>query len=397
MLSMNAIRPTPAPTTSPTRTARALRLRHAARNGPLDLVLGKDADMRLARGLNALASSFYLSWLAALWWVCIPTGLISAKVGEILMQQLALAIAVFYPLVRSGVTRKWSDAALLNPQMLWASAAVIMGYAAAPQLRAEALETLVLIQVFGFLYLKPAAVRWLGAATIAMLLGMLTLMVRRHSPSFNFTDEVLRIGTACVVIGLMSWQSGHFADLRDEVSRKRRALKQALDNAKQISLHDTLTGLPNRQYLQERIEAERERAARSGSHFSVALLDLDHFKQVNDTYGHHVGDEVLIAFAKAARKALRETDLLGRWGGEEFVVLMMDTAPAPVGTGALERIRVALGKVIASKHATTLRVRFSAGMACSRPGETLEQIMTRADKALYEAKSGGRNRTCVDA
>jgi diguanylate cyclase len=391
-----AVPATPAPRAPDSKLAiQAKRWRHKALQWPGNLIAGTDPKMRLARGLCFLVMCLYLVWMAALYWVALPSGLLPMWLGHILLQQQAIAALAFYPLVRSGLTRKWSDPALVIPQMMWTSAAAIVTYAGAPSLRSVALETLCLIQVFGFVGLRPVAARWLGALSIAMLLGMTVLMVRRHTPLFDWHAEILPILASCGIIGLFSWMSARFAGVRQQVSRKRRALKAAMDSAKLVSLHDTLTGLPNRQFLQERIESELKRAARTSSRFSVALLDLDHFKQVNDTHGHHVGDEVLITFAKTARKSLRETDVIGRWGGEEFVMLLLDTDPAPLGLTGLDRIRAVLAHTVASKQASTLRVRFSAGLTCSRAGETLEQLMERADKALYEAKSSGRNRTCI--
>jgi diguanylate cyclase (GGDEF)-like protein len=129
----------------------------------------------------------------------------------------------------------------------------------------------------------------------------------------------------------------------------------------------------------------------------VALLDLDHFKQVNDQHGHRVGDEVLVRFAMVAREVLRQTDLIGRWGGEEFMVLLPDTDPAQLGLIGLDRLRERLARTQVSGAAADLRVRFSAGIACAVTGETTEQLMARADQALYQAKAAGRDRCQIAA
>lgn len=360
-----------------------------------DLILGQDPRLRLPTGMCFLAACLYMTWFAVIYFVGMPTGLIPPWLGHMLMTQSVVATLSFYPLIRSGLTRHWSDPAIAMPQMLWTSAAVILGYATVEATRPVALQTLCLIQVFGFLSLKPRGARWMGGITITMLLTMLITMASHPSSQFDVRIEVLKIGAACFIISLLAWQSGRFARLRQRVSAEKRELRGALTEIKRITSHDALTGLPNRQLMQERIEAERERAARTGSHFSVALLDLDHFKLVNDTHGHQIGDEVLIRFAEVARKALRETDLIGRWGGEEFVVLMLDTDPAPLGLIGLERVRTMLAATQVSREVPPLRVRFSAGITCSSINETLEQLVGRSDKALYEAKAKGRNQTCI--
>ena len=362
-----------------------------------ELIAGTDPKMRLTNGVCFLAACLYLAWCAVIYFWGVPAGLLPAWLGHALMAQELAATLIFYPLVRSGFTRDWEDPGLVVPQVLWTTLAVIIGYAAVESVRPVNLQTLCLIQIFGFLSLKPREARWMGGLTIAMLLGMLAFMSAQQVPSFDPRDETLKIGASCFIMALLSWQSGNFAELRRRISADKRILKRALEDVRRITLQDVLTGLPNRQYMQDRIEAELDRARRTGSHFSLALLDLDHFKQVNDAHGHQVGDDVLISFGQVARRALRETDLIGRWGGEEFVVLMVDTDPAPLGVIGLQRLRTFLDSSTMSPRQPLLRVKFSAGITCSSTNETLEQLMDRADKALYEAKAGGRNRTVIGA
>jgi diguanylate cyclase (GGDEF)-like protein len=129
----------------------------------------------------------------------------------------------------------------------------------------------------------------------------------------------------------------------------------------------------------------------SGHSFSVAMIDLDHFKFVNDAHGHAVGDEVLQGFARCARQVLRDTDLIARWGGEEFVILMLDTSPADMASIALTRLSKVLQGMQVSQQVPDLRITFSAGYAMWQQGETIDHLMSRADKALYQAKNGGRD------
>lgn len=360
-----------------------------------DLIVGTDPKTRMAAGLCFVVACIYMTWCAVIYFVALPGGLLPEWLAQVFMSQQILATLIFYPLVRSGLTRQWSDPGMVVVQILWTSLEATLSYALVPTTRPVILQTLCLIQVFGFVSLKPQAARWTGGLTITMLLGMLAIMSQRPSPDFDTLVASMQVSTSCFIIALLAWQSSNFGDFRQRVSANKRALRTALEEVKRITLQDALTGLPNRQYMQERIESERVRALRTGSHFSVALLDLDHFKQINDQHGHQVGDEVLNSFAQTARQALRETDLIGRWGGEEFVVLMLDTAPSPLGLTGLERVRTMLQDKVVSQQVPSLRVRFSAGITFSAAGETLEQLMARADKALYEAKSSGRDRTCL--
>jgi diguanylate cyclase (GGDEF)-like protein len=159
-----------------------------------------------------------------------------------------------------------------------------------------------------------------------------------------------------------------------------------------LAYTDTLTSLPNRRRLYEDVYRLIALAERYGQEFCVCLFDLDHFKRLNDTHGHLVGDQVLQEVAQVARLHLRAADLFGRWGGEEFVVLLPQTRLSDAQT-ALERVRLALHTIaLPNVHAVTA----SFGIAAYLPGDTSESLLHRADQALYLAKTTGRNRIVVD-
>jgi len=159
-----------------------------------------------------------------------------------------------------------------------------------------------------------------------------------------------------------------------------------------LAYTDTLTSLPNRRRLYEDVYRLIALAERYGQEFCVCLFDLDHFKRLNDTHGRLVGDQVLQEVAQVARLHLRAADLFGRWGGEEFVVLLPQTRLSDAQT-ALERVRLALHTIaLPNVHAVTA----SFGIAAYLPGDTRESLLHRADQALYLAKTTGRNRIVVD-
>jgi len=152
---------------------------------------------------------------------------------------------------------------------------------------------------------------------------------------------------------------------------------------------DELTSLVNRRRMHEVLEAE-ERRQSDGRGTCIALLDIDFFKQVNDRYGHAAGDAVLRSFSNTARACLRANDVLARWGGEEFLLLLPDAAPEDARS-VLERMaeRVHDMKVAGLQER---RISFSAGLATRRAGEPFADAIHRADKALYQAKEAGRDR-----
>lgn len=175
-------------------------------------------------------------------------------------------------------------------------------------------------------------------------------------------------------------------------SRHRRQLQR-------LANEDNLTGVPNRGYTARLAKAALQTALAHNQPLTVALLDFDHFKEVNDKWGHAAGDYVLREFARLGRNALRATDVLGRWGGEEFLLILPDTT---LGSAlcTIERLRLlALGIVIpqADRIQSQQRVTFSAGLATTAEGaRTLDEIVARADAALYEAKDAGRDMVRVD-
>jgi diguanylate cyclase (GGDEF)-like protein len=161
-----------------------------------------------------------------------------------------------------------------------------------------------------------------------------------------------------------------------------------------IATIDSLTGIFNRGHFMALLAREQQRADRYGTSFAFLMLDIDHFKRVNDTYGHPVGDEALKAMAEAASKFLRPTDTIGRFGGEEFVVLLPHTDEAGA-VRAAERIRESVAQVVVPAAGPEMRLTVSVGATTYVRKTRLDQLLAGADRALYVAKAGGRNRVCV--
>jgi diguanylate cyclase (GGDEF)-like protein len=176
--------------------------------------------------------------------------------------------------------------------------------------------------------------------------------------------------------------------------RRTLALTAALQRR---ATTDALTGLANRRHLMAAIDTEVRRARRTGRALSLAILDIDHFKRINDAHGHPGGDSVLREIAALLRETTRETDLLGRIGGEEFAVLMPETDRAQAER-ACERLREAVaGRTIALAAGVTARVTISTGVALLSAEEAGDDLVARADGALYAAKAGGRNQVRLAA
>jgi diguanylate cyclase (GGDEF)-like protein len=156
--------------------------------------------------------------------------------------------------------------------------------------------------------------------------------------------------------------------------------------------HDSLTGLWNRRMVLEQLGQELRRAARHGRPIAVAMADLDNFKEINDRYGHAVGDAALVGAAECMRSALRDYDFLARFGGEEFLVILPECQPGQALEIA-ERVRAAVEAKPVRAHDLALRVTTSIGVGCGiTTGEEAQALIQTADEAMYRAKAGGRNR-----
>ncbi len=189
------------------------------------------------------------------------------------------------------------------------------------------------------------------------------------------------------------------ARIRTQVRRKRYQdrLRANYRESLSMALTDGLTGLYNRRYFDAHFESQLRHAASSGKPITVMMIDIDYFKPVNDTYGHDVGDEVLVEVARRMTGRVRNFDMVARYGGEEFVVVMPDAGEdiaAHVGE-RLRRVVAAAPVVVSSDHVDTIDVTISIGYAVGRGSAADKSLLKKADQALYEAKGAGRNRVCV--
>lgn len=183
-------------------------------------------------------------------------------------------------------------------------------------------------------------------------------------------------------------------DVTHEAVSKRR-FESANAQLQQMSRTDGLTGLFNRRYWEEQCEFEYKRSMRTGQDTSLVILDIDHFKKINDNYGHPAGDQVIKTMAKIITTAVRETDIAGRYGGEEFTVILPDT-DAKSAKLVAERIRKLTERLPVEYEGQAINFTVSVGIAMLDPSYGSHLIwLDRADKGLYEAKETGRNRTVM--
>jgi diguanylate cyclase (GGDEF)-like protein len=181
--------------------------------------------------------------------------------------------------------------------------------------------------------------------------------------------------------------------LQDELDAKNRELEVVNKRLRKLSITDGLTELFNHRHVHELLRDEFERTRRSGEPLGVVMFDLDRFKKVNDTYGHPTGDVILYETARILRETAREIDMVGRYGGEEFIALLPNSDEAEAAAFA-ERVRLAVEGHLYRDESNEIRMTCSSGVASfpDSGADSPEDLLKRADEALYAAKEGGRNR-----
>jgi len=211
----------------------------------------------------------------------------------------------------------------------------------------------------------------------------------------NIVDELMS-DTRAMQVDMLRYRD-EMVEARQQAEQaetKVRLLEAELEQVSEQVSQDQLTGALNRRGLEDAMKREMARAQRTNKPLSLAVLDLDNFKQLNDTHGHQAGDEALIHLIKVIKKALRPTDIVARYGGEEFVVLFCDT-PLDQALEVTKRLQRELTRRFFLHNNERLLITFSAGVSLWNPGDSQEIAFARADKAMYQAKLQGKNRVVV--
>ena len=341
--------------------------------------------MAASYGLDALLLCGYAALGAAPW----------ALPAAYLVAGLSLT-ALFFGIFQGNWPERLRDHHMVVEQMT-AHCVLLIGFALwAPPVGVPLLMVIFVVFAFGSLRMKY---RQTVVASVAMALAMaIALAALGEGIAMPFGSPPERALSAfwfLAVLTRIAYLGQYAGNLRRLLNDQRARLTVALDDVERLANRDELTGAMNRRAIMRLVGEERDRMHRTAQPFAVALLDVDLFKRVNDEHGHLVGDEVLRRFSDAAAGAIRAVDRLGRFGGEEFLVLMPATVSEEAAVAATDRIRSALKQVDWSPLDCGLGVTVSAGVAVARQGDTVEALIGRADVALYTAKREGRD--CVRA
>ena len=358
----------------------------------LPSLLGQDPLVRSQVAAVLFSSATYVAY----------GGISAAQVALGLMKrQDAIAFVVFgvlinllfYVAVRSGKVATGRDPGLARTQLVVGIALMYAGYAAIGPAATGLLVVMASHVVYSMFSMSPRQVWLMVGSTMAGLVVTMVACGMARPERYDTAVQVSGLLYATLVMPLIALLAYRVTAMTTRLKEQHAQLETALAKLQELATRDELTRTHNRRHMTELLRIQQSQHARLGATMTLALIDLDHFKQVNDQHGHAVGDEVLRGFAQVATRHLRAADLLARWGGEEFLVLMPQTTQGE-GMAGLDRLQQLLAATAAEVMPKGLRVSFSAGVTEVTAHEPIDQAIERADQAMYRAKTRGRAR-CV--
>jgi diguanylate cyclase (GGDEF)-like protein len=272
---------------------------------------------------------------------------------------------------------------------LWCNLGVVVTAALVPHL----LRLLLLVvPLFGVLHAALHLDRK-QMLTIGLITWLAYVVSVAALAFFSSTDPefegLLAVAFTCM-LAAMTVMASEVTALRTAFERRRDRLNEAMEQLADLAMRDELTGLYNRRYIMDVLERQKALADRGHISFTLCYCDLDHFKRINDRYGHQTGDQVLRDFARVAESVVRSADFVARLGGEEFLLVLVGADDETAGRVA-QRLCERTKFLAVIQEAPELRLTVSVGVASFRRGERVEDVIQHADRALYEAKSQGRD------
>ena len=318
-------------------------------------------------------------------------GTIPMSVPATILLMATVFNLIFFGGIVSGLTLRFRDPSITGVQVTAACGINLAGILLAPEITYMFLLNLFVPLAYAVLHFsrREFLLAWI-LLSLATSYVLWAVGGRAGIALETDAERMILPAVIALVLGRFVAINAEVSRLRARLHQKNKALAAATTRLSEMATHDDLTGIWNRRMFMTALRDEHLRAMRTGSGFCVAIVDLDKFKQINDRFGHLTGDAALTKTAFLLRETIRATDRVARFGGEEFVVLLVDIDRSSLPI-VLERVRLAVEKHDWNEIASGLRVTISTGVSAWEPGENVEQALKRADEALYEAKESGRN------
>jgi len=297
----------------------------------------------------------------------------------------------FTIILYTGLNKKFSDPSLTVPQIIWGTSFVLTITYLLDEWRGLMLMAYFAVLSFGYFKLKFR--EFLSVALFAILGYILIILYLFINEPYRIEIELelLQLLVFSSTVAVMLYTGSAIHRLREKSKQQHIELQEVLELNKTLAITDELTGLYNRRYFMDKLVQQKALSERDDSDFILCFCDLDHFKQINDTFGHHTGDIVLQKFADILKTSIREVDYAARFGGEEFVCLLVNT-DIKSSLKVTERIRESLAKYNFSDIAPSLHATVSIGVSNFKQFKTIQETLMSADHRMYRAKEKGRNK-----
>ena len=355
--------------------------------------LSQDSALRIARRRTAYiaqASSYVIDAAILLLYAAIGVTTMTTGVVYLAIRLAVVGIAAYLSEIQ--VNDRFKDPYLTVPLSVASIIVQIGAIYLVPQIGFYFISIIFVVLGFAALRMsaRQTAIVW---STATLGLALLFLMTDKPIGIPMATAAERALALACFVSALGRCASAglYGSSMRELLYRRSNDLAAANARIEELAQLDELTGALNRRYIMKCLNHEIAKAQRNATTCCIAIIDLDHFKTINDHFGHPVGDEVLRAFAISVFANIRPIDRFGRQGGEEFLLILPDTE-IDQAIQTLDRLRGLITELNWSAIAQDLALTISAGISAIRPNDTPEDILARADRALYGAKDAGRNR-----
>lgn len=354
--------------------------------------------LRLRRVVLGLISYlFTLTLVGIFWWL----GYYGPQVLINYLASVVILNALIYLAIRSNINLRFADPSMTLAQICLSIIPGLYVMYHAQQSRGAFLLLCVSAAMYGLFQFRTRDFVMMTAVIVGGYAALIALVCLQRPAEISLQVEILQLFALAATLLQFSVLGSYITGLRNKVRDKNRELgarngelEQALARIEELAMRDELTGVFNRRFLMETIKNEKLRCERNGGAFSICILDADLFKDVNDRHGHLAGDHILQAIARTALGAMRQSDFFGRYGGEEFVMVLTGTLVEGAMITA-ERVRTRIEELRFPAIDPGLRVTVSIGIAESRYFEDTALTFKRADEALYRAKQAGRNRSVI--
>ncbi len=339
--------------------------------------------LRIKRFFFAVASYIMGITLTAF---CYAIGLTQVPLRIMISTYILIVISnvIIFFIFKTGLNKRFKDPSLTLFQMVLATIWIMVAAFYGDEVRGSVLLLYLVIFIFGLFQLRYLQFLFISAFAVISYAVVIFLLIQYRPETANIKVELTYIIVLMTVLLWFSFIGGYISTLRIKIAK-------ALETIEKLAIYDDLTQVYNRRQMYKLLEEQKALADRGVHPFSLCIFDLDRFKKINDTHGHEKGDIVLKTIAQAVQKSLRDYDYIARYGGEEFVLILTNTDKDEAIVCA-ERVRKLIENIAIEGIPESFGITISIGIAKYEPVESVQDVINRADTAMYKAKDLGRNK-----